>query len=171
MFLFTAAGPLNRPEGCTRSFALLLLLMGFGVIFASEWNGESARLPHVIPGYLEVNGLEPRDLPRYRIQGFLPSATYAEVRRVGKDPVPAGRELFRYQCQGCHEVSGYNSVARLVQGWDLVTIDHQLGRLDALKGAMPPFAGTAEERRALAAYLAGLAAVPAPPVRPGQGKP
>lgn len=171
MFLFTAAGPLNRPEGCTRSFALLLLLLGFGVTFASEWNGESARLPHVIPGYLEVNGIEPRDLPRYRSQGFLPSATYAEVRRVGQDPAPAGRELFRFQCQGCHAISGYNSVARLVQGWDLGTIDHQLGRLEALKGAMPAFAGSAEERHALAVYLAGLAAAPPPSVRPGGGKP
>ncbi len=76
MLLFMAAGPFNRPEGCTRSFALLLLLLGFALAFASEWNGEAARLPHVIPGYLEVNGTEPRDLPRYRAEGFLPSTRW-----------------------------------------------------------------------------------------------
>jgi len=154
MFLFIAAGPLNRPEGCTRSLALLLLILGFGVTFASEWNGEAARLPHLIPGFLEVNGLDPRDLPRYRAEGFLPGAAYARVRRVGRDPLPAGRELFRLQCQGCHAVRGYNSVVRLIQGWDVATIDHQLGRLEALRGSMPAFAGSSEERHALAEWLA-----------------
>ena len=58
-------------------------------------------------------------------------------------------------------VDGYNGMRGLVRGWTPEFADYQLQHLNRLKGFMPPFAGTEEERRALAAYLAGLTALAA----------
>jgi mono/diheme cytochrome c family protein len=53
-------------------------------------------------------------------------------------------------------VYGYNGILPLVQAWPDWFIEYQLQHLDTLKGYMPPFVGTEEERKALAAYLAWL---------------
>ncbi len=86
-----------------------------------------------------------------------------------------GRELFRVECAACHTIDGYLAIRPLVRGKSAEALDGVIGRLaqpvDA-SGAetgwntphvrlatwrdrrMPPFAGTADERRMLAGYLA-----------------
>ncbi len=160
IFAFVTTGPLNRPESCTRSFALLLLVLGLAVTFASGWIRQSVRSPYVIAGYLYVNGLQPHEVPRLSREGFLKQAKYVQVRSARKEPLRAGRELFRQQCMSCHTVNGYRNICRMVKGWDVPTLDHQLKRLEELRGSMPPFAGTATERRALARWLVAKAAMP-----------
>jgi mono/diheme cytochrome c family protein len=61
--------------------------------------------------------------------------------------------VFRVSCRHCHTIDGYNGIRLMVKGWREDFIDFQLQRLDELKGFMPPFAGNASERRALAAWL------------------
>jgi mono/diheme cytochrome c family protein len=99
-----------------------------------------------------------------------------------------GRELFRSLCAACHTIDGYLAIRPLVRGKSVDAIDGMLQRLatpvDASGAAvawnapalqlrtwrsrrMPPFVGTPEERRLLAAHLALLggatpAAVAAP---------
>ncbi len=158
VFAFALTGPFSRPEGCTRSFALLLLTLGLGAAVAAGFQREVVRSPHVITGYLYVNGLDPRALPALERRGVLASARYAAVRSLGADPDRAGRELFRLECAACHTVGGFRSIRQAVQGWEPDALDRQLGRLDRLRGSMPPFAGTAGERRALARWLAALPA-------------
>ena len=86
-----------------------------------------------------------------------------------------GRELFRALCASCHTVDGYLAIRPLVRGKSIEALDGLLARLaspvDASGQAadwtalpmhvrtwrnrrMPPFAGTGEERRLLAGYLA-----------------
>jgi cytochrome bd-type quinol oxidase subunit 1/mono/diheme cytochrome c family protein len=86
-----------------------------------------------------------------------------------------GRELFRALCASCHTVDGYLAIRPLVRGKSLESLDGLLARLavpaDSAGEAagwttlpmhvrtwrnrrMPPFAGTDEERRLLAGYLA-----------------
>jgi hypothetical protein len=83
-------------------------------------------------------------------------------------------------------VNGYNGIRFAVKGWRLSMIDYQLQHLNELKGFMPPFVGTTEERGALALWLASLNPAPtlapepsypaekagtAPPANPGEQKP
>ncbi len=108
-----------------------------------------------------------------------------------------GRELFRVQCAACHTVDGYVAIRPLVRGKSADALDGLLARLALPVDAagqpatwtdpalrlqtwrdrrMPPFTGTAAERRQLAAYLAllggALAAdvVPAEPDVSGRGR-
>jgi mono/diheme cytochrome c family protein len=103
-----------------------------------------------------VNGLDPRDARATGEAGFLRRARYATART---GPA-AGGELFRFECSSCHTVNGVRGLKRIVKGWDVETMDHQLGRLEKLQGVMPPFAGSESERRALARWLGSLNAPP-----------
>jgi mono/diheme cytochrome c family protein len=78
-----------------------------------------------------------------------------------KAPEGAGEEVFRVECASCHTVNGYNSIRFAVRGWGREMIEYQLTHLNELKGFMPPFVGTAEEREALADWLASLSPRPA----------
>jgi len=91
--------------------------------------------------------------------------------------IAQGREIFRLQCRACHTEDGYLAIRPLARGMSAAAAGGLLNRLarpvDAAGQAvawndpnlrlttwrgrrMPPFVGTAEERRALALYLAVL---------------
>jgi mono/diheme cytochrome c family protein len=95
----------------------------------------------------------------------------------GGEGAARGREIFRLQCRACHTEDGYLAVRPLVRGMSAAAAGGLLSRLarpvDAAGEAvawndpnlhlttwrgrrMPPFVGTADERRALALYLAVL---------------
>lgn len=107
-----------------------------------------------------------------------PETTGDEAERL----VASGRRLFTLQCAACHTVDGYLAIRPLVRGRSQAALsgllarlarpvdpneqptgwDHPDLRLDTWRGRrMPPFAGTDDERRALAAYLATLGGAPA----------
>lgn len=84
-----------------------------------------------------------------------------------------GAEIFRLQCSACHTIDGYLAIRPLVRNASPSTLDATIRRLAATDGdvdwsaahvalrtwrnrRMPPFAGTREERRELAVYLASL---------------
>ncbi len=88
-----------------------------------------------------------------------------------------GRELFRALCAACHTVDGYLAITPLVRDKSVDALDGLIAKLAVpVNGAghattwndpelglktwrsrrMPPFVGTAQERRQLAAYLALL---------------
>ena len=107
-----------------------------------------------------------------------------------------GQELFRALCAACHTLDGYLAIRPLVRGKSVDALDGVIGRLampvDATGAAaawnapalqlktwrsrrMPPFVGTPEERRLLAAHLAMIggasaADVAAPPAASGAGQ-
>ncbi|MCA1732110.1 MAG: c-type cytochrome, partial [Acidobacteria bacterium] len=109
------------------------------------------------------------------------SALPAEVRNAWAIPAEheeaAGREVFRLTCSQCHTIDGYVAIRPLVTGKSASAIEGLLDRLAVprdIRGhdatwstpgvvlaswrnrAMPPFSGTAAEKRALAVYLAKL---------------
>lgn len=157
IFALVATGPLNQPSGCPRSFALLLFLLGLTVVFAGARIREESRMPFVIRDRLYVNGVEAGELSRLAKSGFLAKARFSSVKRVYEGPLKAGKDLFSLQCSSCHTTDGYRAIRPLVQGWSVEVLEEQLGRLEELRGPMPPFAGTAAERKALARWLASVA--------------
>ena len=88
-----------------------------------------------------------------------------------------GRAIFTLLCRSCHTIDGYLALRPLVAGRSVATLDAMIGALAVAVDArgqpvawdqpragistwrgrrMPPFAGTGEERRALAVHLALL---------------
>jgi cytochrome bd-type quinol oxidase subunit 1 len=170
---FTYFGPYQRPRHFNLIFAFLLAVMALSTTGVTEWVREAVRKPYVIYDYMFANSVRVDDLAQLRGQGILKSALWVREREVNpKDLEVAGEEIFRVQCASCHTVNGYNSVRFAVKGWRWLVIDYQLSHLNEVKGFMPPFVGTEEERKALGAWLAGLNPLPAtieiePPL-PGQ---
>lgn len=100
----------------------------------------------------------------------LPDPTIDEEKLIGS-------EVFRLSCSQCHTINGYLAIRPLIAGRSSASIEGTLVRLAVPRDAagraaawdtpgvqlatwrnrrMPPFAGTANERRALAVYLASV---------------
>jgi mono/diheme cytochrome c family protein len=82
-------------------------------------------------------------------------AGVAAAAAAGADP---GAEAFEVHCAACHGTDSPWPMADRLGGRSVDEFYDLLGRLDEVQEEMPPFAGTEEERAALAAHLAGLAA-------------
>jgi mono/diheme cytochrome c family protein len=70
-----------------------------------------------------------------------------------RDVLAAGRRVLEVRCLICHRDI---PLGPRVKGWSRDLAFEAIGRLPRLNPAMPPFEGTEEERRALAAFLAAL---------------
>jgi len=155
-----------------RRFPFAASLVIFGAAFLTMWSfefiRESVRKPYVIYGYMYSNSVlahsNLRDgglsVDRIREKGILSSARWSRFKTTeAANQVEAGHEIFRLQCQSCHTIDHYRGLRGLIRdrNWDEPTIYFRLGSLDKMvNGAMPPFVGTDQEKRALAGFLAGL---------------
>jgi mono/diheme cytochrome c family protein len=121
------------------------------------------------------------------VRSMPPEMSGESLLRVGHE----GRELFRTQCSWCHTETGYLAITPLVKGKSAAALQTVLAKLAEPVDAqghpaawsaaglhlktwrsrrMPPFVGTDEERRTLAAYLAlmgGANAADLVPPEPG----
>ncbi len=157
VFGFSFAGSFWQPQRFTPAFALGLLVMGLFVTGTSEWVREAIRKPFIVYDYMYANSVLLEDADTLRVDGVLQRARWATIKEVTpENRVEAGEEYFQLQCASCHAVDGYNGIRPLVNGWSEEYTFDQLEHLDTLKEIMPPFLGTNEERRAVAAYLASL---------------
>jgi len=155
-------GPWRRP-GQTNVFVVVTLaLLAFGVTGMTEMVHEAVRKPYIIYDYMYANSIRVDDVERIKEEGALTNGIWNESREVlpGRNEFTAGAEIFQMQCRSCHTVDGYNGVRLLVRNWTklgreegLKYFDGQLAGLHVLKPYMPPFAGTKEERMALAIWL------------------
>lgn len=141
----------------------LLLLIGLMGYF--ERAREFTRKPYVIGYYMYSNGIRVDDVPYLVKTGVLANSTWTQHSRVtSQNKEAAGRDLFMVLCSRCHTLNGINSIggnlARMYPGrttWSAAAIESFLKNIHGARPFMPPFIGTAEERGALAAYLATLA--------------
>jgi mono/diheme cytochrome c family protein len=145
--------PILIPRRFPRTAGLALALVGLVAFGAGEWVREAARKPFVIQGYLYPNGLRPEDVRELPGRGgVLAQAVWVENRSTDSE-VAAGKEIFRVACRGCHTLDGYNGLREPLAGLDEDYLYELTGRLEILRGKMPPFPGTDDERRAVAKYL------------------
>jgi cytochrome bd-type quinol oxidase subunit 1 len=152
----TYFGPFRKPFHMTKTFAGVILALALLTTGGAEWVREGIRKPFIIYDYMYSNGVF-ADQPKF-VEGVMSNARWSLYGSVKAAPsiLAAGDDLFRLQCSSCHTVSGYNGVKSLVKGWNQEFAASQIDRLNMLKGYMPPFMGTLEERDALAAYLVSI---------------
>jgi cytochrome bd-type quinol oxidase subunit 1 len=157
IFIFAYFLPFRQPKNFPTALSFLFLFLGLLVIGGAEMVREAIRKPFVIYNYLYSNNVFKSDVDKYRTAGVLSAAKWTEFRSADDtDPLKIGREVFRFQCQSCHTVEGYNGIKPLVKSWDLEYIHSQLTQLNKLKGFMPPFMGSDSERMALTKWLYDL---------------
>lgn len=172
-----------RPRNYGRLVTALMLLFGIAGMGAGEWAREDLRKPWIIGGYMYVNGVrvpppagatgpaaeaarrapDPFRIDVLNERGLLESSVWLAVPAGAEPEDPAdrlaltGRQVFRGLCSTCHTVDGYLAIRPLVRGQKVAALERLLERLDAHRQRrMPPFAGTDEERHALAVWLARL---------------
>jgi cytochrome c553 len=155
--LFAWLGPIKTPRQTSFAFALGLLVIGFMVTAVTEWVREAVRKPYIIYEYMYSNSILKETAEKINSLGTLNVAKWVSVKEINdENMLKAGEEIFKVQCQSCHTIDGYNGIKKLISGWSETYIDFQLQHLDMLKGFMPPFYGTEQERKALAKWLYNL---------------
>lgn len=123
---------------------------------------EAVRKPYVVQGYMYSNGVRVADVGRLRARGFTSGAAWVGATRSATGE-GLGSVLFRAQCAACHTIGGPLAIRPRVRDQDARTLDRMVLLLPQLDGRMPPFAGNARERAALAGYLAELGAAASAP--------
>ncbi len=142
---------------------IMASLMMFAYVFLTaefERIREFVRKPYVIYGYMYANGIREVDYPLLQKEGVLKFASFIppQYRTITEEnKVEVGKYIFKLECRFCHTEKGINAITKKVQGLDENAIYHRIGALNSpATPYMPPFAGTDEERKALAAYLSSL---------------
>ncbi len=135
------------------SIAPILLLMLATAQFARV--REFARKPYVINKYMYSNGVREAEAPFISKVGAARYSTWAwqGLDRNGGETA-LGHMLFRQQCSVCHTYRGINGIHKKQSV--LTSEEATLRFLDSYKFShpyMPPFAGTQEEKKALAKFL------------------
>jgi mono/diheme cytochrome c family protein len=171
-------------------WAWAVLLLALGATAATEQSREMLRKPFVIVDHMYSNGIRRAEVERFNREGYLTRSVWLrQEERVALNGDPAaprvlrsaageaetvaiGQLMFGGQCLSCHTVDGYRPMRRLLQGRDRGSIANLLQSLHENKedspyrAFMPPLVGTAQERDALADYLASLVRMSGPTVPP-----
>lgn len=153
-----------QPRRLPRLLTVVPAVLAMLLIGTFERVREFVRKPYAIPGYLYSNGYRVDDYPLLQRDGLLAHATYAAERSTTPDrELAAGREVFALACTRCHTTDSFNGIRGALRNlygggaWDASAIDTYVGAMHNIRPFMPPFPGSAAERRALAVYLASLA--------------
>jgi len=154
-----AAGALalvtRLPLRLRRVFAVVLLLLGLGLVGTFETIREAARKPWLIYGQLWATDIRPSRVAPYDAP-FLPRAKWARIKRVtAENRLAAGKELYDLQCLACHSVGGpFKDIRKYTGRIGAAGMAAYLTGQGKLFTQMPPFLGDKDERDALAAYIA-----------------
>lgn len=164
---------LRTPRGLQQLLAVVLVVTGLGVYGGFEYVREIARKPFIIRDYMYSTSIPVSDVAKLNAEGVLTHAKWTAVREItAENKLQAGKTLFDIQCLPCHTVGGVrNDILSRTETYPLegmLSFLHGQGKINSY---MPPVAGTAAEREALAAYIVqGLhkkpEAVETPPAAP-----
>lgn len=144
------------PAALSRILALALLVIGQLYIGCFEFIREGGRRPYIIREVMYATSILKKDLDRIQDQGILAVAKWVQHREItAANRTAAGRELYNLLCLSCHAIDGpVRDIKKLAAPFTPSGLDAMISGMHLFHPAMPPFAGTAEERRALAAFIA-----------------
>ncbi len=154
--------PWLEPRRFSIIFTVILIIFASTFLAAFELVREAVRKPYTLYGRMYSNSIyiDKNGAPEIDANSFLSNLKWSGVKEI-KDgertgALKAGREIYRYQCQACHSINGYNAIKPLVKYWSIEFCEANLLKLNELKKFMPPFYGNAAERFALTLYLYSL---------------
>ncbi len=156
LFIASMVMMLKLPQGFQKIFCFVILLIALSYFGSFEFVREGGRRPYVIHSHMYANQIYVKDLPEIQQAGFLATAKWVEHNNITDDNLLAvGQELFKFQCSACHSIGGpLNDIRPLAAKYDSTFgMDAKLNGLGKMNNYMPPFAGTREERWALANYI------------------
>ncbi len=152
--------------------AVLAIAVLFVGIWSAERMREIIRKPYVISHYMYSNQIIGSDVRSKGVKadaalidekGILKIAPFvpAGLRDINEgNKLQAGKMIAIIECSSCHvlDEDGLRPLPRMVKRLGFKDAEVVEGFLDALGGYlhMPPFHGTAAEKKALAAYLVSL---------------
>lgn len=147
---------IRLPQVAKQSLAGLLMLIGLIYFGSFEYIREGSRRPYTIYNHIFSHSIVKKELPGVAEAGVLRYAKWTEFKEITEENRrKAGRRLFYLGCAACHSINGpTRDIVTLTRGY--ATVDALAARLSGLaelNSAMPPFPGTEEERRALAAFI------------------
>jgi len=148
-----------EPKRLSTISTLLLIVFAGTFMGTFELVREGVRKPYTLYNRMYSNSIyvDSQGRPEINTQDFLSNLKWCPIKSVTSgNKLAAGREIFRYQCQACHSLDGYNAVRPLTKSWSFDLTKHSLSKLNEVKGFMPPFFGSAAEREALALFLYSL---------------
>lgn len=157
-----------KPRLLNAGIVALVLICGLALMGSGEYVREVSRKPYAINGYIYANDLRVADIDHISSVGAQQFSAWLAV--AGNNPLHQGRELFVAECGACHSVAGYRAIRTRVSGWDEGFAREMLLHLPLIRGAMPSFAGSAQDRAALGRYLVSVAAVPPQVAAAGVGQ-
>lgn len=144
----------REPRHFTWPTALLVMFFGLLSTASTEMVREAIRRPFIIYDYLYSNSIRLTDVEQVKASGILPIAKWAPMHTVTPaNRLEAGQAIFQLQCRICHTINGFNGIVPLTDGWREQTLDTFIAHMHETNHYMPPFLGTHEERRALAAWV------------------
>ena len=146
---------LLRPGWHNRGVALLVFFCSLGLMGGFEWAREASRRPFVVYETLYSNGIPPRAVAKLDAEGFLLSAKWTRAKEISaENTMTAGEDLFKFQCYACHTLGGLNNdIISRTAGMSYQGLLNYIENLHTIRYFMPPFAGTENEARTLAAWL------------------
>ncbi len=167
-FIFAGLRPL--------SLRTLPAVLAISVLFVGIWSVERTRemlrKPYVIPHYLYSNQIIAKALPAKGVaseadlideKGILSVDPFVpeDLRQINdKNILRAGKMVALIECSSCHVIDekGLRPLPQMVKRLNLNDAGVAEGLLTGLGGFpyMPPFHGTAAEKKALAEYLVSL---------------
>ncbi len=144
----------KTPQKVQKVGALVLVVISFAWMAGFEYMREIARKPYVLYGHMYSTGIAPSDMDQINQDGFLSFAKWTTVKEISDDNMlEAGAEIFRLQCMACHTLDGYNGVMNKSDRLTERGLEAMLTGMGKVNSYMPPFAGTHEEKKAVAAYM------------------
>jgi len=144
------------PAGLSRPLAILLLLIGQVSMGCFEFIREGGRRPYIIRDFLYSTSIYHKDVNRLQAEGILATAKWVRHREITEaNSLEAGQELYNLLCLSCHAIGGpMRDIKKLAAPYTPSGLDAMISGMDVFHPAMPPFTGSAKERRTLAWYIA-----------------
>ncbi len=147
---------IRMPGKISRPIAGTMLIIGLLYMGCFEFIREGGRRPYIIRDYMYSTSLLKKDVPQVQERGVLQLAKWVQHREITDDNrLEVGREIFNILCLSCHSVGGpLNEIKGLTANFSPDGLDAMISGMHIFHPYMPPFAGTAVERTALAHYIA-----------------
>jgi hypothetical protein len=138
-------------------------ILAIGLLGHFERVREFIRKPYIIADYMYSNGVRVDQLALFQQEGILTHSTYSSIGPItDENRVDAGKHVFMLTCTRCHTTNRMNGVVQKFEKlygkgqWDIQQVSTFISSMHLTRTYMPPFPGSPDEAKALAAFICNL---------------